>query len=70
MGSMDQVHRVGPWTQPKMGIHRPGIDVLSFPISISPHKMQSYLHLFTAASWELFFVTFLSQLSSKHLTCY
>ena len=44
MGSMDPVQK--------------GIHVLSFPIYIIPHQMQSFLHLFTATCWELFFITF------------
>ena len=34
-GSMDPVHESGPWTGSKVGVHGPGVHVLSSPMQMS-----------------------------------
>ena len=66
-GSMDPVHESGPWTGSKVGVHGPGVHVLSSPMQMSMLLNYPWSTLLVwTTSWKVFWTRWTIYANAQH----
>ena len=66
-GSMDPVHESGPWTGSKVGVHGPGVHVLSSPMQMSMLLNYPWSTLLVwPTSWKVFWTRWTTYANAQH----